>query len=53
MRNDPASPVGDQHGRAELKFGDDPDMNAMAQAIIDVQTAEIQQLATWIDEHAQ
>lgn len=38
---------------AELKFGDDPDMKAMAQAIIDAQTAEIRQLATWIDEHAQ
>ena len=38
---------------AELKFGDDPDMKAMAQAIIDAQTAEIEQLATWIDEHAQ
>lgn len=38
---------------AELKFGDDPDMKAMAQGIIDAQTAEIEQLATWIEENAQ
>ena len=37
---------------AELKFGDDPDMKALAQTIIDAH-AEIEQLATWIDEHAQ
>jgi uncharacterized protein (DUF305 family) len=38
---------------AELKFGDDPEMRAMAQGIIDAQTAEIEQLATWIEEHVQ
>lgn len=38
---------------AELKFGDDPAMKAMAQAIIDAQTTEIEQLATWIEENAQ
>lgn len=38
---------------AELKYGDDPDMKAMAQAIIDAQTREIAQLATWIEAHAQ
>jgi uncharacterized protein (DUF305 family) len=38
---------------AELKFGDDPDMKAMAPGIIDAQTAEIEQLATWIEENAQ
>jgi uncharacterized protein (DUF305 family) len=38
---------------AELTYGDDPEMKAMAQAIIDAQTREIEQLATWIGEHAQ
>jgi len=37
---------------AELKFGDDPEMKAMARAIIDAQTMEIEQLTTWIEENA-
>ena len=36
----------------ELKFGDDPEMKDLAQAIIDAQTAEIAELTTWIEENA-
>lgn len=39
--------------KAELQYGDDQEMKEMAQMIIDAQTKEIEQLSTWIEEHAQ
>lgn len=39
--------------KVELKYGDDPEMKEMAQMIINAQTKEIEQLSTWIEEHAQ
>jgi uncharacterized protein (DUF305 family) len=37
---------------AELEYGDDPEMKELAQAIIDAQSKEIEQLTTWIEAHA-
>lgn len=39
--------------KAELEYGDDNQMKEMAQTIIDAQTKEIEQLTSWIEEHAQ
>jgi uncharacterized protein (DUF305 family) len=37
----------------ELKFGDDAEAKSMAEKIIDAQKKEIEDMNTWINEHAQ
>lgn len=37
----------------ELKFGDDAEAKSMAEKIIDAQKKEIDEMTTWINEHAQ
>ena len=37
----------------ELQYGDDDQMKEMAQAIIDAQRQEIEELTSWIEGHAQ
>ncbi|HYH39989.1 MAG TPA: DUF305 domain-containing protein [Azospirillum sp.] len=37
--------------RVELQHGTDPELKAMAQAIVDEQTKEIQRLQDWIRQH--
>ena len=37
----------------ELKFGDDAEAKSMAEKIIDAQKKEIEEMATWVSEHAQ
>ena len=36
----------------ELKFGDDAEAKSMAEKIIDAQKEEIEEMTTWISEHA-
>lgn len=37
--------------RAELQYGKDPDLKAMAQKMVDDQTKEVQQLQDWLKQH--
>ncbi len=37
----------------ELKYGDDAEAKSMAEKIIDAQKKEIDEMTTWINEHAQ
>jgi hypothetical protein len=38
--------------KAELEYGDDDRMKEMAQTIIDAQTKEMEELTSWVEEHA-